>query len=149
MDVPTKVIICRPWKADETDMHWGTEPSTIVTGIHTSRRLIPEDRLHDIPIQIINVTSKPVTLSSGTKVADLLPVTIIKDNTILSMESTRIRATKQDAMRSETVPSYIEELLKNVDPPLPESTILALKSMLMDYQDLFSKSEVDLGLTDY
>jgi len=84
-------------------------------------------------------------LSADSKGADLPPVTIIEDNTILSMESIRIRGTKQDVVRSETVPSFIEELLKNVDPSLPDITIIALKSMLMDMQGVFSKSEVDLG----
>jgi len=70
MDIKTKVI-CRPWKGDRTDIHWGTEPNTIRTGVHVSRTLIPNDRLYDIPVRVINVTSEPIMLSVGTQVANL------------------------------------------------------------------------------
>src|SRR5664279_455431 len=49
---------------------------------------------------------------------------------------------------TDTVPGYIEQLIEKVHPSLPESTVLALESLLMKYKDVFSQSEVDMGLTD-
>ena len=45
-------------------------------------------------------------------------------------------------------PEFIKQLLKEVHPSVPESTVIALEDTLIRYEDVFSKSEVDLGLTD-
>jgi len=76
MDVVTRVI-CKPWKEGKTDVQWGTEPSTIVPGVHVSMTLITRDRLCDVPVRVINVLSGPSVVNAGATVADLQLVEVI------------------------------------------------------------------------
>ena len=46
------------------------------------------------------------------------------------------------------VPEFVDELISRVDDAVPESMVNGLRSLLMKYQDVFSQSEYDLGLTD-
>ena len=50
-------------------------------------------------------------------------------------------------MENEEIPEFIETLMKDVHPSLSETTVAELQKLLMSYQDVFSKSEIDLGLT--
>jgi len=46
------------------------------------------------------------------------------------------------------VREFVEQLVNGVHPSLPESTTMALRRLLMTYQDVLSRCEVDLSLTD-
>jgi hypothetical protein len=46
------------------------------------------------------------------------------------------------------VPEFVKHLMEKIHPSVPESTAIALEEILVSYTDVFSKSEVDLGLTD-
>ena len=39
-------------------------------------------------------------------------------------------------------------MIENVHDSLPKSTLIALEGLLIKYQDVFSKSELDLGMTN-
>jgi RNase H-like domain found in reverse transcriptase/Reverse transcriptase (RNA-dependent DNA polymerase)/Zinc knuckle len=136
MDLPTR-IVCRPWKENENDLQWGTEPNTMTKGVHVSRTIIPEDRLCDIPVRVMNVSNEPIQLSVGMTVANLHPVSVLETATLQTREGNN----------DEEVPSFLEKLLNDVHPSLNEETIQTLKDILMSYQDVFSKSDLDLGLT--
>ena len=81
MDLPTR-IVCRPWKENENDLQWGTEPNTMTKGVHVSRTIIPEDRLCDIPVRVMNVSNEPIQLSVGMTVANLHPVSVLETATL-------------------------------------------------------------------
>jgi len=42
------------------------------------------------------------------------------------------------------VPPFLQKLIDNVDASVPESTVVALKGLLLSYMDAFNKSELDL-----
>jgi transposase InsO family protein/predicted aspartyl protease len=147
IDLPTKVI-CRTWKEAEADTQWGTEPTTVKKGVHVSRTLIPNDRLCDIPIRVVNVTTEPIQLSAGSTVANLQPVTVMAALPKSDEATKKIRMTRQDEeTMSKEIPKFIEALIEDVHPSTPESIVSKLVDLLMAYQDVFSKSEFDLGLT--
>ncbi len=61
MDISTRVM-CRPWKEDKNDVQWSTVPTTIATGVHVSRTVIPGNRLYNIPVRVMNTTKEEVIL---------------------------------------------------------------------------------------
>src|SRR5664279_943815 len=152
MNVATRVI-CRPWKEVTSDCQWGTEPTTMLPGVHVSRTLIPSDRLDDVLVRVVNVLSEPVTFLAGTVVAELQPVEVI--DAMFEESATSVIEAREEETHTKLpnedddgVPEFVRTLVDGVHPSLPESTVLALESLLLRYQDIFSKSEVDLGLTN-
>ena len=70
VDLPTSVVMRRlSDKVNVHDAEWGTEPGSVVPGVHISRTLIPGDQLVNIPIRVMNVRSEDVVMKAGTKVA--------------------------------------------------------------------------------
>jgi len=127
------------------DAEWGTEPGSVVPGIHTSRTLIPGDRLVNIPVRVMNVRSEDV-MKAGSKVADLQPVTILG-----KVHETGSRGPEATALNvedsGEGFSQFIQELIAGVHDSLPESTRISLAGILKSHADVFSESEKDLGLT--
>jgi len=114
---------------------WGTEASTVQDGVHVSRTVIPDDRLTDIPVRVINVNNEPIHLVAGAVLSDLQAIEIVAN---IESKSKSV---------GEEKPVFIEKLMSDVHDSVPESLTVALKNILLSYQDVFSKSEVDLGLT--
>ena len=146
-DVPTKVMF-RHWAdSRRNDEQWGTQPTVLQQGMYISGTLIPKDRMYDIPVRVMNITQESVQLNAGRKLADLHPVTIVGAFQGDDEKVEKVRATKIAAACDEEMPEFIEKLLKDVHPSLPETSVIRLKELLTSYQDVFSKSELDLGLT--
>jgi len=59
MDVNTN-IICRFWTEGNHVTQWSTEPTTVRSGVHVSGTVIPENRLNEIPVRIMNTTNEEV-----------------------------------------------------------------------------------------
>ena len=112
-----------------------------------SGTLISKDRLQDLPVRAVNVTTEPVRLSAGQKVADLQPVTICEAEQQSEGENQKTRATKEENTKQEETPEFVEKPLEGIHPPLSETKVSELRRMLTKYQDVFSNSEVDLRLT--
>ena len=148
VDVPTRVMF-RHWTDSQTkDEHWGTQPTVLQQGMYVSGTLIPEDRLCDIPIRVLNISQEFVRLTAGRRLADLHAVTVVGAFQGDDEKVGRVRATKIGTAGDKEMPEFIEKLLKDVHPSLPESSVAGLKELLTSYQDVFSKSELDLGLTN-
>jgi transposase InsO family protein len=146
IDLPTKVVCCS-WKEKGSDTHWGTEAAVMQKGVYVSRTLIPCDHFRDIPVRAINVTKEPVHLSAGRRVAELHTVIICKPKQDLDEITLKSCATMENAGTMKT-PEFIEKLIEGVHPSLSESAIASLRELLVNYQDVFSVSELDLGLTN-
>ena len=106
MNLPARVI-CRPWKEDMTDTYWGTEPTTIVKGVHVSGTIIPVDRLYNIPVRVVNVTAKSIHLAAGISIANLHPITIVEDLESAVKFVNRVRAVRQG---DENLPTFVEKI---------------------------------------
>ena len=141
MDLPTKVI-CRPWKEAAIDCQWGTKPTNVVAGVHGSRTLVPNDRLCDRPIRVVNVTMETIQLTAGLEVADLHPLTVVEP--LLEGRDEETRETTNEEI---LIPGFIEKLMEKVHSSVPEATMAALRQIVTKHEDVFSKSEIDLGST--
>ena len=144
-NLPT-MIICHPWNESESDVQWASEPATLVKGVHVSRTLVSSEKFEDVPVRVVNTLTRSVTIEAGKVVAVLEPVAeVFTEDCTLEKPSF---ATLNEINAEHKSPEYIEQLLKEVHPSVPESTVIALEETLIRYENVFSKSEVDLGLTD-
>ena len=151
MDVLGKVVFHgRP--SSDSDLQWGTKPATIVKGVHVARTLAPNNRFTDLPVRVMNVQSQPMTIKAGAVISDLEPVTIIgtcvEDEKQMSKSDETMVKTLEGERPVEGVPQFVEELVNGVDDATPESAATSLEQLLVRYEDVFSKSEYDLGRTD-
>ena len=137
--VPTKVQFQR-LPTSSYDQDWSTEVSCVKDGLHVSRTLIPRNVWTDVPVRVMNVKGEPLSLESGTVIADLQQVEVVETEGQCELN--------QFQDDSELVPEYIQKLVDGVDGSIPESSCLALRSILMKHADVFSKNENDLGKTD-
>ena len=151
VDVPGKVVF-RGRPNCDNDLQWGTKPVTIMKGVHVARTLAPNDRFTDLPVRVMNVQRQPLAIRAGTVISDLEPLTIVgthaKDKLqVPENDETRIK-TVEDGGIEEGVPQFAEDLINGVDDATPESAVTSLEQLLVRYEDVFSKSEYDLGRTD-
>jgi len=150
-DVPTKVVFHKLPTASDNG-YWGTEPSVVEDGIHVSRTLLPCNRWSDLPIRVMNVSSRPVELKSGSVVANLQPLEVVNevegDTRRKTTLSDQTSATADNDKGQQKIPEFVEYLMRGVDDSLPESASLALSDILKDHADVFSQSEYDLGRTN-
>jgi hypothetical protein len=75
MDVSAKVV-WRDLREYPADVDWSTEPSQLRPGVHVARTLVPQDRLNNVPIRVLNVLSEPVVVPAGTSLTELQPVQV-------------------------------------------------------------------------
>ena len=146
IDLPTKVVYCS-WEEARENSHWGTEPTVLQIGMYVSRTLIPNDRLWDIPVRAVNVNQEAIQLCAGKKIAELQTVTMCESDRETDSTALKSRATKDQDVGSAEIPECIQKLLEDIHPSVPEAAASNLKKLLVKYKDVFSKSELDLGLT--
>jgi hypothetical protein len=144
MDLPTKVVYSSLTENVE-GVQWCTDSRILQKGVYISRTVIPQDKLRDVPVRAINVNSDPVHLYAQRNISDLQPVMVCETVRKSEEETLCTRATTEGDV--EEVPEFVKKLVESVHPSLKESTLEDLKKLLMRYQDVFSQSELDLGLT--
>jgi hypothetical protein len=150
--LPTKIVF-RPQKEAWQDEEWGTEPAMLAPGVHVSRTIVPNDRVSNIPVRVVNVLSEPVRLNSGLVVADLQPLSVV----CLVINEASLRNAREsqpgDAQKSELVMGsedspQINQIIDAIDPSLPEGIVIELRKLLHRYETVFSTEERDLGRTN-
>ena len=135
---------------------WGTSPAVLGPSLYLAGTLLPADRYLDVPVRVMNVGMEPRTVKAGTVVGELEsfvvgspPASAVGPRshsnpayppTFGRYVPPRVRATAPE-------PDLVEELVGHVDDAAPESAVSGLRDLLTQYQDVFSKSEYDLGCT--
>jgi len=141
--VSTKIQFRRlPSELDDED--WSTELSRVKDGLHVSRTLIPRNSWTDIFVCVMNVKKEPVSLKFNTLMSHLQQVKIVNDDVQHSSDATQIKHVNSE---EKSIPDYLQKLVDDVDDSIPESTCLALESILAKHIDFFSEDENDLGKT--
>ena len=136
---------------------WGTTPTTLGPRLYLASTLMPADRYVDVPVRVMNVGAEPRTIKAGTVLGELESFVI--DSPRAAVVEPRARPNsayppvigRNVSFRTKAttpVPEFVEELVSRVDDVVPESMVCGLHSLLTEYQDVFSQSEYDLGLTD-
>ena len=127
----------RPSRAET--QQWETESAALQCGLLVARTLTPPDRYTDVPVRVMNLDEDVKQVRAGTVISDLEPVTVL--GAVDSSSAQLSSATSTD------LPECMQKLIDGVDPETPEGVVTRLKELMVRYDQIFSKSETDLGLT--
>jgi predicted aspartyl protease len=116
------------------EMQWTTESTQLVSGVRVARTLIPTNRLCDVPVRAVNLTSEPVTIKKGTLVAELHSVVLVHDDdqedTALKSPDAQTRPKVVNHCEDQEL-DFIEKLIQDVHDSVPESVTIALREVLV------------------
>ena len=94
------------------------------------------DRVTDLPVRVLNVSHRPVSLHKGSTISELTAVTAEGSSGALEDSST-------------TIPfSNVDETVSRIDSSISNPIRNQLRQLLGKYSHVFSKDENDLGWTD-
>lgn len=88
-----------------------------------------------VPVRLFNPSESNVTIHLGTTVGELSPIEDIMEGDLGQSES------------SDTLPEHLKPLFKNSSSNLSKKQAKVVKSLLMKYALLFTKSDKDVGRT--
>jgi len=92
----------------------------------------------------MNTTKDKIELKEGTIISNLQPVAVMND---VSLPEKIVKSGKLSNSSEDSVPQFLHKLIEEIDDSIPQSTVLAVRQLLMEYLDVFSESEFDLGKT--
>ena len=156
MNLPCQVELKTVSDAFKDTNCWGTSPATLRPSLYLAGTLLPADKYVDVPVCVMNVGVEPRTVKAGTVVGEL--EYFIVDSPPASAVEPRSRPNPAyppafgryvpSKVRATALePDLVEDLIGHVDDVVPESMVCGLRDLLTQYQDVFSKSEYDLGST--
>jgi len=117
------------------EKHWVTCTNQLSPGVSVAQILIP-DRLTDIPVRILNVTSETVHISAGTYMADLAPVELCNDE---NDASSSIGDAEQKAS--------IDKIVAGMDESVSLVERTKFRELLEEYAAVFAFGENEVGRT--
>jgi len=142
MNVETKVIFGNPsaerqlYDQRNDDMKvWATEAHEIARGVLVARTILP-DRASEVPVQLFNVTDRPVALKSRAVLGNLER---------LHAYSAQSPSTPRQQAPADVENQIINEMMNKVDPSVPDEYKVKLRQLLLRNSAAFSKYELDLG----
>ena len=111
--------------------------------------MLPEHRLVDVPVRVMNTRNHIRFLKAGTVVGNLEPFTVVDQTTPVAESVPRPNAAyppvysryAQTSVEQNAPPDFVEELVSRVDGSTHEGVTCRLRNLLEDYQDIFSQSE--------
>ena len=113
---------------------WITEAGEVQPGVHLAR-VVLEDSANSACVRVVNLNEQPATLSGKQLLGGLHPVQIGDERRVTQ------------CARANMVAPMIETLMKDVSDDVPESVKGRLKELLLEFNDVFSTSDQDLGRT--
>ena len=117
------------------EKHWVTCTNQLSPGVSVAQVLIP-DRLTDIPVRILNVTSEAVNMLAGDYMADLAPVELCDDENNTS-------SSISEAERREA----IDKIIAGMDETVPQTERTKFAELLEEYAAVFAFGENKVGRT--
>jgi len=115
-------------------VEFATSSHTLSNGLIVGRVMVPH-QCENIPIRILNTSSKPITLYKGTDLSSLEPVRVIE------------KGEDPEPITIKNPDDWKDGLMKDLNAEIEQETRVKLDGLLIDYADCFSKSEFDLGRT--
>lgn len=109
-------------------------------------RIIVDTSTDNIPIRIRNPGNDVVKINKDTVAATI--TNIPKDEIVSYHESTYVRNMSVMAEGEKELPEHVSDLFERGSSLLCEKEKEALKEMLMEFQDVFSKGDFDIGKTN-
>jgi len=145
MNVGTKVIFGS--SSSERQLHdqrgdgmkvLATDAHEVARGVPVARTLLP-DRASEVPVQLFNVTNRPVTLKSRAVLGNLER---------LHAYSAQSPTPPRQQAPADVENKIVDEMMNKVDSSVPDEYKIKLRQLLLRNSAAFSKDELDLGFTD-
>lgn len=92
------------------------------------------------PVSVANFTNRHIRVKSGEMIAECQPVEIV--------ERPVSRRMKAQDFQQENLPQHLEEMFVRSCAHLSEEQTQEVKNLLLEYEDIFSSGDHDLGNTD-
>ena len=144
--LPAKSKAVIPNKVVYSNLHRPL-PSLCVTdnkecrpGVKTARCLLNIGEGTNLPLRVMNINNEAVTLPAGTLLCPLREVEAV-------LEEDDAKYTEQDE-RARVTAAQIEKLVAGIHPDVPTEHVENMKKLLVDFSDILSRDEFDMGLTD-
>ena len=141
----TKIIFRSLQGLPDDKMQWSTQPAELQEGMYVSRTLIPKDRYRDVPVRVVNITREPVYLRAGQELTEGHAVTEVGPFDACRELAERENVDEDVSNINERAQDFVENLLKGIHPSVSQTIVIELRKLLMKYQDVFSKSELDFN----
>ena len=119
---------------------WTTEPRKCADGLHSARGLIRLDSSTDLPVRVVNLTTRPIVLKEGTLLTSMVAAHSVADRLSAPEDS--------DRTRMRLVQTHIAEMTEKVHSGVIAGQRLQIEGLLFQYADILSCDETDLGRTD-
>lgn len=128
--------VCGPGLIEPTEQSKMSE-----AGVMLARAVVDMDMVRSsLPLRVYNPTPNTITVAKGTVVGKLTPV--------VECESVSAESTVDHSVGNTMVPDHLTDLYESSVQELPVEQHSQIAKLLMDYQDVFSKGDGDLGRTD-
>ena len=110
-------------------------------------RLLVQTGQH-VPVRVFNPGKDPMLLYKGTVAGQIIPI---------SEESIQIDIQKKEHLRTMTedrsdqdrpIPTHLQQLIERSCAHLNEQQGKQVKELILEYQDVFSRDDMDIGKTD-
>jgi len=112
---------------------WTTEANELKGGISVARTVVPE-RLEDIPVLVLNSSNVEKRVGSQTILAELTMSEFVENG-------------KEEEKKGELSVEHLNGLMSGIDRSVTGEQADGLSSLLKRYADVFSRNELDLGVT--
>ena len=113
---------------------WTTVLTEPTPGLRVSRTIIP-DRSADVPVRVLNITKVPIQLNVDDFVADLEP----------GLPCSSSNTTGNDVVAAEY--AVLKNLVDRIDETVSSQCRQQLNDLLIEFRDVFSFSDNDIGRT--
>ena len=108
--------------------------------------LLVHDRHHDIAVRVVNTTTEPQVLRGDMCLGDLSCVDVAGESKQSVPEPDQAQPTATASVETEII-DPIPELMQTLPEELTEPQRQAIKQLFERYEDVMSKSDLDVGET--
>lgn len=131
--VPSKMLVGNAEGLKNQD--WLLENKQIYPGVHLPRALY-SGPYSDSAVEIVNLTSKSIQLKEDQILGELSPV-----------EVTPVVSTNWEC-NYDGWADNVDDMIKKIPVEVPDPIKIKLRNVLLNYRDIFSQDEFDLGRCD-
>ena len=123
-----------------------TQTITSKTGLLVAKCLV-ETKKSIVPLRIVNLTNKMVTLNQGSTVALLQPVESVSTFDKYHKEGVAMEVSECQFADDPVLPDHLKPLIESLSQKLSDQQRAKFKRLLVQFQDIFVGPDGQLGLT--
>ena len=124
---------------------WLLETKQLHPGVHAASTLLP-DRHHNIAVRVVNTTTEPQVLRGDLCLGDLTRIDVSAERVQPIHGASQAQSSVTVSAEAEVI-DPIPELMQTLPEELTEPQRQAIKQLFERFEDVMSKSDLDVGET--